>query len=305
MEIFDLVYWDHSNNPALFVNLAIAVGLFTSLRIFSGAIANINPTTELIKKDNPAFGISLAGVAFAITIVLTGAIYGDPIYNPQDSVISVGLYGIMGLILMSFTRVIFDKISFPGISIRNEIVEGNIAAGIIDAGNVIASAIVIRAVMVWVDANSLEGLQAVLIAYIISQIILKALAVIQIRMFSYSMKGRSLQQAFKERNSALALCFAGKRIGAAFAITAASNIMVYEVYDMNALSEMKLLLLVWTIASIIMIAIVSALSFLAHKVIFFKMDINDEVVLQKNTAIGIIQCVVYISIALLVAELMA
>lgn len=298
MDEMELVYWDHSYNKVLLVNLAIAVGLFTSLRLFSGVISHINPSDELTKKDNPAFGISLAGAVFAITIVLAGAIYGDPVYTLKESVISVGLYGGLGIILMALTRVIFDRIALPDISIRDEIVKGNVAAGIIDAGNVVATAIIIYAAMVWVATNTLDGIVAVLTAYVISQVLLTASMYMRVKLF-FIQSGKSLQDEFKNGNTALALRFAGRRIGLAFAITAASHIMVYEMYDT------QLLLAIWAGVSVVIMALLSLLSFIANKIILAGVDVDDEVINQQNTALGIVQCVIYISLGLLLAELMA
>jgi uncharacterized membrane protein YjfL (UPF0719 family) len=296
---FDLVYWDNSYNLILLVNLAIAIAIISSIRFVSGAISHINTTKELFKKDNPAFGISLAGTVLAVTIVLTGAIYGDPIYTLEDSIVSVGLYGVIGLALMALTRVIFDKIALSKISIRDEIVKGNISAGIVDAGNVIAAAIVIRTMMVWVEANTLDGITAVLIGYAISQVLLTATTYLRTKRFKRLNDGKPLQDEIKKANTAVALRFAGRKIGTAFAITAASNTLVFESYDI------KLLLLAWAGVSIVMIILLSVLSFVANKVILAGVDINDEIINQRNAALGIVQCVIYVSLGLLLSELMA
>lgn len=297
MEI-DTFYWDNSYNAILLLNFAIVIALFTSLRFFSGTIDHIDASDELLKKDNPAFAISLGGVAIALTIILSGAIYGAPINSMMDSIISVGLYGILGIILMSVARIIFNKVALPKINIRNEIVKGNIAAGIIDAGNVIASAIIIRAVMVWVESNTVDGILVVLGAYLVSQAILTLTTFYRIKRFSIVNKGKSLQNAFHNGNTALALRFAGTKIGTAFAIAAASNLMVYELYDF------KTLLLAWIAVSFVVILVLALLSFIADKTILYKVNINSELVEQKNVAIGIIQAVTYMSLGLLLAELM-
>ena len=165
----DLVYWDHSYNKILLVNLAIVIAIFTSLRIFSGRLAHINSAKELFEKDNAAFGISLAGVTFAITIMLTGALYGDMDINMLNSGIAIAAYGIVGIILMAITRLIFDKIALPDISLRDEISKGNISVAIADVGNVIAAAIILRSIMIWIVNNTIDGLIALLTGYIVSQ----------------------------------------------------------------------------------------------------------------------------------------
>lgn len=299
MEHFDMIYWDSSYNPVLLLNLCIAVALFACLRLFSGAISHVSATDELLKKDNPAFGISVAGVALAVTIVLTGAIYGEPVNNFSDSIVSVGLYGLLGIVLMWLSRIIFDRIALPKISIRDEIIKGNVAAGIIDAGNVVATALIIRAVMTWVESNTIEGLTAVLFGFVVSQVLMTLAIYARVRLFSMNNDMKSMQDEFRKGNKALALRFAGRRIGIAFAITAAANIMVYEIYDF------ELLLFAWTAVSIGMMILLSVLAFLADKVIFFRVDVKDEIINQQNIAVGILQCVIYLSLGLLISELMA
>ncbi len=299
MESFEFVYWDHNYNKILLFNLAIAIGLFASLRFFSGVISHINPSDELLKKDNPAFGISMAGVVFAVTIVLTGAIYGDPIYTLEESVIAVGLYGIFGVLLMGLTRIIFDKIALPNISIRDEIIKGNVAAAIIDAGNVIATALIIRTMMVWVEANTIEGILAVLSGYVISQVLLTATTILRTKHIHKKNGGKDVQEELAKGNVALALRFSGRKIGTAFAITAASNIMIFEYHDIS------MLLVIWAASSMLMIAILSIISFIANKLVLFHIDLDDEVINRKNIALGAVQCALYISIGLLLAELMA
>ncbi len=299
MESSELVYWDHSYNIILLVNLAIAIIIFTSLRFFSGVISHINPSNELIEKDNPAFGISLAGVVFGVTIVLTGAIYGDPIYTLQDSVVAVGLYGVIGIVLMAVTRLLFDKVAMPKISIRDEIVKGNVAAAIVDAGNVIATAIVIRTMMVWIETKTLEGIAAVLSGYIISQVLLTCTTLLRIKKINRQDNIDSLESEIKKGNNALALRFTGRKIGSAFAITAASNVLVFETYNI------QVILGVWALVSILMITILSVLSFIANKVILAGINVEDEVIRQRNAALGIVQCIIYISLGLLLSELMS
>jgi uncharacterized membrane protein YjfL (UPF0719 family) len=295
-DTINVVYWDSSYNTVLVLNLLIAIALFASLRLFSGVIAHVSSSVELTKKDNPAFGVSMAGAALGIAIVTTGALYGEPIHSLYDSAISVGLYGLMGIVLMALARIIFDKVALPNISLRDEIVKGNVAVGIADAGNVIATALIIRAVMTWVEANTIEGLAAVIIAYLVSQVILTASTLLRVKTFSKQEDGCA-QTSLKEGNIALALRFAGRKIEAAFAITAASNLLVYEIYDI------PMLLTAWAVLSVLIIVLLWGLSFVATKIILSGIDVEDEVVRQRNIALGVVQGVIYISLGLLVAEL--
>ena len=291
----DMIYWDHYYNTTLLINLLIIMGLFTSLRLFSGTIAHINASDELLRKDNPAFGISLAGATLAVTIMLSGVMYGDPESTRTEAVIVLALFGVLGIALMALTRVIFDKITLPDISLRDEIVKGNLAIAIADAGNVLATAIIIRAIMIWVPMNTVGGLIAILGSFAVSQLILTTMTFLRMKVFGFVNRDNELQKEFKNNNVALALRFSGQKIGTDFAIATAARIVVYEEYEILSI------LAVWFLASIAVILIWKALCFLAHRIILFRVNINQEVLEQRNIAVGALQAVIYISLGLLIS----
>lgn len=294
-----LSYWDHSYNPTMLLTLAIIIALFASLRLFSGAISHVDPKFELTQKDNGAFGISLAGVVFGVTLVLSGVIPNSWTMELGDVGIAVAVYGVLGIGLMVLTRLIFDRIALPRISIRDEIVKGNYAAAIIDAGNVIAAALVIRAVMAWTPTTNLDAVIDLLKLYVVSQVLLTVIAMVHVRLFTmHGVDDRSLQDEIHDGNTALALRMSGRRIGIAFAITAASNLMVYELYGVNKL------LVQWVGISLLVVLVLTLLSWIASKIILWGMKVNDEVINQRNVAIGAVQGTVYIALGLLLSSLM-
>ena len=293
----DIIYWDHSYNGILLFNLAIAIALFTSIRLFSGAIAHIDSSRELFSKDNPAFGVSMAGVIFAITIMLGSALYGDPREDLLTSSIYLLAFGVLGITLMAVTRIIFDKIALPDISLREEIKKGNMAVAIADTGNVLAVAIILQALMIWVTDNSFEGLLALLVGYVISQFILTGATLIHRKLFSAIYEGRNIQEELLQGNVAMALSFAGRKIGTAFAISMAANVVVYEIYDI------KTIFLPWILASIGFVLVVQLLAFIAEKIILFRVNTIAEIIDDRNIAVGAIQGVIYTSIAILIAQL--
>lgn len=292
-----MIYWDHYYNIILLFNLFVVIALFTSLRFFSGTIAHIEASDELLRKDNPAFGISLAGATFAVTIMLSGTLYGNPENSVAYSVIFVGLFGILGIALMALTRLIFDHLTLPAVSLRDEIVKGNKAVAIADAGNVLAAAIIVRAVMIWVTDYSWEGVLALLGGYAISQIIMTTMTFLRMRAFGNIKKGSCLQEDLRNGNIALALRFAGQKIGTAFAIAMASQIVIYEEHGMVPI------LAAWFCASLVVIVIWKILCVIAEGIIFFRVNVDDEVLEQRNMAVGALQAVIYVSLGILISSL--
>lgn len=294
-----LSYWDHSYNPTMLLTLAIIIALFASLRLFSGAISHVDPRFELTQKDNGAFGISLAGVVFGVTLVLSGVIPNSWTMELGEVGVAVAVYGVIGIIMMVLTRLIFDRIALPRISIRDEIVKGNSAAAIIDAGNVIAAALVIRAVMAWTPTTNFEAIIDLVKLYVVSQVLLTVIAMIHVRLFTmHGVDDRTMQDEIHDGNTALALRMSGRRIGIAFAITAASNLMVYELYGVDKL------LLQWVGISLLVILALTILSWIATRIILWGMQVNDEVINQRNVALGAVQGTVYVALGILLSSLM-
>lgn len=292
-----LIYWDHYYNLVILTNLLLVIVLFTSLRLFSGKIAHINASHELLKKDNPAFGISLAGATMAVTIMLSGTIYGSPEQPLIQGLAFNALFGVIGITLMAVTRIIFDKLTLPDIHLRDEIAAGNKAVAIADAGNVLAAAIILRAVMIWVTANSVEGIIVILAGFVVSQAILVGMSLLKIKMLESKNTAHKLQDELRNGNIALALRFSGHKIGTAFAIATAAQIVVYEEFNIMTI------LAAWLAASILVIVIWKALCWFAHNVVLFRAEADDEVLSQRNIAVGALQAVIYISLGYLISQL--
>jgi uncharacterized membrane protein YjfL (UPF0719 family) len=296
MNILSHFNMDTNYVMVLLINLGIAMALLAGLKFLAGLISNVNATQELAEKDNPAFGISLAGVAMAITIMLTGVMSGEASASFASEAMLVAGYGLLGLILMVLTRFVFDRISMPQFSVKDAILKGNIAAGILDAGNVVATAIIIRALLMWVNTESLQGLAVILGGFVISQLILSAASIYR-RKRSLSRHNKSLQDAIEGGNIAVAWRFTGFRIAVALAITAASGFIPYA---QESLCEIMLL---WTLVSICLLGVISILAVVTDKLILSGIDVQDEVDNQGNLAIGIIQCAITIAVGIIIAVL--
>lgn len=286
----------------LLVNLAVAFLLLLSLKTLAGWLANVSVTSELAERDNPAFGISLAGVALAVTLMMTGVMSGDGSENLVAEVGLVTLYGVLGIGLMLLTRLVFDRFLLPNISIKSQIKEGNIAAAILEASNVVAAGIVVRAAMVWIDDASLAQCSGVVGVYILSQIIMSLSAKYAIWAHDRRSARRSgniprLDRGIEDGNIALAWSFAGYRLATALAITAASGLVPYATDSIFTTG------LTWMIASTLMTVFVTLLVVLADKLILPRVDLHDEITGQGNIALGSLQFAIAISAGLIIAAL--
>ncbi len=274
------------------IDFIVVLAVLAGLRLFSGAVANVSLNEMLARHDNYAMGVSMAGAVTAVAVMLMGAVSGEAGGSPAEEAILMVSYGVAGILLMWVTRKVFDHISLPRISVHTQIQRGNLAAGLVDAGNLIATAIIVRAVMSWVDGATLAGLAAVLVGYVLSQLILYLATRYRSMVFARRHPGNSLHQEIESGNVALAVRFAGHRIGVGLAVTAASGIVVYYA-DRFAMS-----LLVWSGIALIMFLAQTVVSIAARYVLLPGINIGQEVGEQKNVAIGTLEAAIYIAVGL-------
>lgn len=283
--------------PVVLVNFAIALVLLIGVKHLSAAVSHVQAKTELAVKDNGAFGISTAGVILGVIIMTTGIMTDEASLDLTLLAMMMAGYGVLGVVLMFVTRVLFDELAMPKINLREEIIRGNLAAAVVDAGNVIASALVIRAVMYWVNGYSISGFMVLLLAYFLSQLFLTL--VIRMGVLRFKQRhNKVVQEQLAAGNIAVALRFAGFRIGTALAITAASQMVPYA-YD-----EFLLPIVSWMIMALVMVIITALVAWVADHIILSDIDLDVEVDAQRNVAVGSMQAAIHIAVGLLMVALM-
>lgn len=305
--MFNLLTPDPGYLAVLAINLAAAFLIIVLVRNVSGILSGVKAVDELAEKDNPAFGIALAGAVFSVTVMMSGVVYGPVSESYTQEIIAVLGYGCSGLALMIITRLAFDRFLLPGVSVKKLILERNVAAAVADAGNVIASALIVRAVIMWSYGNHVSPWLAIPAGYILSQAVMSLLTIGATLKLKTSAKKRSeqsegahvsvIETALREDNIAVALRFAGMRIGAAFAVTGASGMISYA--EGAALQTAVL----WLILSPIFLALIFLLVKAADFVLLAGIDVNDETVRQRNIGVGALQCAIIVSVGMIVAAL--
>jgi len=165
---------------------------------------------------------------------------------------------------------------------------------VVDAGNVLATAIMVRAVLVWSDDALAPGLIAVIVGYVVSQIILTLSAYYRIWVFGKRNKDTRLHEAVGSGNLALALRFVGFQVGVALAVSAASDLAPY-VTGGDPISQA----LVWGVFSIGATVALVLLSLLAERCVLTGIDLAEEVDRQGNIGVALTEVSVYLAIGLL------
>ncbi|MGL4447834.1 DUF350 domain-containing protein [Shewanella sp.] len=283
----------------LAIDLSIAVLLLTLMRYLQGWSVSVNSSKELAERDNLAFGISTAGAVGALGIVLTGAITGAAAPSYLTEAIGMSAYGLFGLVLIKFGRVLHDKIALNELDKNQQIVKGNVAVAIIDASAAIATAIIIRAVLLWAEDLTINTFIAIFSAFAISQLMLVLLTRWREIRFSSRNQHSSMQLALAQGHTAVAMRHAGHMLAMALSFNAASHFIVYQptAYVTNVIG--------WLVFSVIMLMTLSVLLFIIKKLVLARMDLADEIERQHNLGLAAVEMAISIAIALILTALMA
>jgi uncharacterized membrane protein YjfL (UPF0719 family) len=275
------------------IDFVIILAFMAALRLLVGPISDVSLTDILSKQDNFAVGITFAGAIVAVAILMMGVVAGEAGRTYVNEITLMAGYGVLAMALMWLTRMIFDHLSLPGIQIHDEIMRGNLAAGIVDVGNMIATAIMVRAAMSWVDGSTFLGLAIVILAFAVSQVILLAATLYRKKVFERRHAGiRDLTGEIAGGNTALAVRFAGYRLGVGLAVTATSGLVVY---DPGALI---LSVAAWSLMAIVLFLVQTTLSIVLRHIMLPGIDIGQEVGEQRNVAIGAMEAAIYIGVGL-------
>jgi uncharacterized membrane protein YjfL (UPF0719 family) len=201
---------------------------------------------------------------------------------------------------MLVTLPLFDRLSFPEVNLRRMIMDGNLSAGILDAGNLIATAIIIRSLFTWIEADWIGGVIAVLLGYVVSQILLTLITYWRIRTFRRRNDDKHFVAAIQEDNVALAVRFSGFRIGVALAISGAAGVVAYQP-EFAVLSA----LVTWLIVSVILAVAAVVAARLIEAVVLHKIDVSREVDRERNTGVAVIEGGTYLAVGLIVLGLLS
>jgi uncharacterized membrane protein YjfL (UPF0719 family) len=98
---------------------------------------------ELVEKDNPAIGLSIAGYYFGLVLCLGGTLKG-PGKGIVEDIIDLGIYGLLGIILLNISWFLCDKLILYKFKLSDELIrDQNQGSGIVSCATSIASGTII------------------------------------------------------------------------------------------------------------------------------------------------------------------
>jgi hypothetical protein len=172
-----------------------------------------------------------------------------------------------------------------------------LAVGVVDAASVIATAIIVRAVIMWVHGLTVNTFIALVLAWIVSQLMLLLITKFFARKYNKN-NSISFQTALEQEQLALAIRYAGYLISTAMSVTAASYFAQFNPHDVSHD------VIVWTALSLLLMICFTLLARFAKFIVLWGIDRSMEIEDQHNIGVALVEFAISFSIALLLMSLM-
>ncbi|MGB3726089.1 MAG: DUF350 domain-containing protein [Glaciecola sp.] len=277
----------------LAIDISLAVLLLFAIRAMSGRFKHVSVRKELGERDNFAFGISLAGRMFALTIVLSAVVGRHVGMGFEAAALGMVLFGAMGILLVKIGRFAHDKLVLNRLDKDQMIEQKNVSVALVDACSAIASAIITKSIIDWAQGTDVNAFIAVFSgALVVLAVLLFATRIYEFR-FAENNQNRGFQRTLCEGQIALAIQHGSNLIGIAIAVSTASRILVYhpQSYVSNITG--------WLFTGLILASMLMILTSIAKRIVLAGVNRHTEVSLQHNIGVASIEGVLSIGIALL------
>ena len=229
---------------------------------------------ELTSKDNPAFGVTIAGFLVSLAIVLGGATFGAGEGSSTAAFVSLLVYGVLSIVLLRLSIVVNDRLILPAFSVHKEIIEDrNVGTAFVVAGSCVATALILAGALTGESVSFFRGIADLLVYWAVGQALLVAAGRIFQAITSYDIH----QTIEHDDNAAAGLSFGGFLVGAGIignaALKGASSNLLEEIVTAAVLATTGLLLLIATRT-------------IVDKALLPRSPLSVEVAQQKNLAAG-------------------
>ena len=279
--------------PEGLLNIALIILMFILAKFVFRSFIMSEKKAEKSGNKNLAYSISSFSLFISLAVIMTSVVYGDMVTSTQDALYKIFTYASLGIVLLVASGYIFDKIALSQFNLNRAIAEGNESAAIVDASNFFASALIISSALTWQEFKEVEGVIAILSIYLASQILLTLATLVRSSVFNNPEKKIKFQDQIEKNNKAVAIDFAGRRIGTAFAITAATNLLAYK----DGLNSFDVLV-EWAAVSVVIVLALNALSWLTSKIVFMGENAYENI-LKKDIDAALRDSAIYISLGII------
>lgn len=276
--------------------LTIVLVFLLLAKVFYDKTTSFHFNDELTEKDNPAFGICLAGYLVGVGIALAGSLYGTGSTQEEgfsDSIvndlISIFISGIATILLMRLSIFINDKAILYRFRIEKEMIEDrNIGTGFVVAGGCLATGFMLNGVMHGESGSFLMVIRDILVYWLVGQILLVVSGFVFQKITSYDVH----KTIGEDDNIPAGISFGGFLVGIGIIVRSALAGASSDLWE-----ELQIVLAVWLIGIVLLVTARA----IADKIFLPNSPLSKEVAEDKNPAAGAIAAASFICIALLLA----
>jgi uncharacterized membrane protein YjfL (UPF0719 family) len=268
--------------------LASFVLFFLGKLVYGWFHPQIDVKSELVKKDNFAFSLSMIGYYLGLVFIIGGSLIG-PSNGMVADLIDLFSYGVLGIILLNLSTIINDKFLLSKFSVRKELLEDqNAGTGVVEMASAIASGLVIHGALIGETTDLFHGMYTASIFWLIGQFVMLLTGFIYNKMTKYD-----IHEHIEKDNVAVGIGFAG-------ALVAMANIIRFAIGVefsswMTIFEDLSYDLLIG-------FAFLPVARLLADKILLPGEKLTDELVNQEkaNSGAGLIEAFAYISGSILI-----
>ena len=135
-----------SDFPSMLFLVEVLALLYLAKKLY-GLFGGFDLEHQLVKADNKAVTIAFVGYLSGVALILEGVLE-SPSEGLIPSMVSLLVWGIVGIVLLNLAQKINDMVILRGIDNKGEKLESsNLAVGVAEAGGNLGSALIVRAVI--------------------------------------------------------------------------------------------------------------------------------------------------------------
>ena len=267
---------------------AYAVLILFLGKLFYERTSSFSFIDELTERDNPAFGACLAGYMVGLAVALTGAFPSNS-EDYRQAAIDMTTSGVLAILLLRAGIWINDKLILNHFSINVEMLrDHNIGTGAAVAGSCIGTGLVLAGALTGNSDGWAASVRDTVIYWAVGQLVFIAGA-----LAFYRTAGYNVQETLENDNNTAA----GISLGG---FLAALGILLWSVLQNSANRLADQLLLILVMASI-GIPLLLFSSIIVEKLILHRINLPKEIVIDKNSAAGLICAAASLGTAILLA----
>ncbi len=249
-----------------------------------------NTEQELTEKDNPAFGLALAGYYGAVVLIYLGAVRAsgpiDADAGSADALMAYGrdlLWTLAGIGALAFSRWLMNLALMGSMRCSDEIVRArNVAAGAVECGVYVASGVVIAGVLREPGSSPLTFA----VFFVLSQVVLLLFGRLYARLAGYDVVGQIGQ--------------GNLAAGVPMGLTLVAFALLISKATSGEFVDWQTNLGYFAFDTVVGIVLLMSLRWLTDLALLPNARIADEVVRDRNVNAGLIEGVAAVGVAALI-----